>query len=228
MKASSTCKFSRVALLSLVVFFGFAVTTPVKEAESATPAAKAKAKTEAAAPAKSEKGTAVEPKLDPSDPSSVIYLDTSGKPAGLGDPNKPPSMAFQAGRGWHPQALSAAGLPRDRYGLIDWAKIVREKIVSPRFSLNPQDEEMPPLQMNVLIPAKGDFVDDVIYPHEMHTYWLKCEACHPAIFVPAAGQNNMTMTGIVQGNWCGRCHGKVAFPLTDCKRCHSSPKKAAK
>jgi c(7)-type cytochrome triheme protein len=218
MKVSSTCKCTKVALLSLAVFFGFAVTTPATAAVTATPKAKAK----------SEKGTTEAPaKLDPTDPGSVIYLDTSGKPAGLGDPNAPPSMAYKAGRGWHPQALSAAGLPRDRYGLIDWAKIVREKIVSPKFSLNPQDEEMPPLQMNVLIPAKGDFVDDVVYPHEMHTYWLKCEVCHPGIFLPAAGQNNMTMTGIVQGQWCGRCHGKVAFPLTDCKRCHSSPKKAS-
>jgi len=31
----------------------------------------------------------------------------------------------------------------------------------------------------------------------------------------------------VQGQWCGRCHNKIAFPLTDCNRCHSSPKKAA-
>jgi c(7)-type cytochrome triheme protein len=102
-------------------------------------------------------------------------------------------------------------------------------MIDPKFSLDPADDsEMPPLDMNILIPAKGDYVDDVIYPHEIHTYWLKCEVCHPQIFIPAKGQNNMSMVGIVKGEWCGRCHNKVAFPLTDCKRCHSSPKKKAK
>ena len=168
------------------------------------------------------------PKIDPNDPSSVIYLDTSGKPAGLGDPSKPPSVAYKAGQGWHPQALSAAGLPKDKYGLVDWAKLVRENIIKPKPALDPNADEMPPLAMDVVISAKGDFVNDVLYPHEMHTYWLKCEVCHPKIFVPAKGQNNMTMVGIVQGKWCGRCHGKVAFPLTDCNRCHTVPKKASK
>jgi c(7)-type cytochrome triheme protein len=37
----------------------------------------------------------------------------------------------------------------------------------------------------------------------------------------------MTMVGIAEGKWCGRCHGKVAFPLTDCQRCHVKPKKSA-
>ncbi|MBI1912839.1 MAG: hypothetical protein HYS21_12680 [Deltaproteobacteria bacterium] len=219
MKASSNKFMKGALLLSLSVFFGVAVT--VNGADSATAA---KGKTNAA-PAKSEKGAA--PVLDPNDPASLIYLDTSGKPAGIGDPNKPASQSYKAGQGWHPQALSAAGLPKDKYGLIDWAKLVRENIVKPKPSLDPNDEEMPPLKMDILIPAKGDFVNDVIYPHEMHTYWLKCEVCHPAIFVPAKGSNNMSMAEITKGNWCGRCHGKVAFPLTDCNKCHSSPKKAA-
>ncbi|MBI5642767.1 MAG: hypothetical protein HY954_04765 [Deltaproteobacteria bacterium] len=221
MKAS--CKPVKVALLfSLMFIFGFAVNGSFNPAEGA-----AKTKNDAAAK-KSEKG-ATEQKLDPTDTTSVIYLDTAGKPAGVGDPTKPPSMAYKSGQGWHPQALSATGLPKDRYGLIDWAKIVRENIVKPRPSLDPAEEEMPPLKMDVLIPAKGDFVNDVIYPHEMHTYWLKCEVCHPGIFVPAKGTNPMSMIEIAQGQWCGRCHGKVAFPLTDCNRCHTSPKnKAAK
>ncbi len=167
-------------------------------------------------------------KIDPTNPCSVIYLDTKGNLAGVGDPNKPASLSYKKGRGWHPQALSANGLPKDRYGLIDWARLVRENLIKPRHALKAGVDEMPPLQMDVLIVAKGDFVDDVIYPHEMHTYWLKCEVCHPGIFIPAAGQNNMTMIGIVEGKWCGRCHNKVAFPLTDCSRCHVSPKKTSK
>jgi len=216
----ATLKKSKCALLfSLMIFLGLAVTGSFDNAISA-PAKKD-------ATSKSDK-SAEAPKLDPNDTSSVIYLDTAGKHAGVGDPNHPPSTFVQIGRGWHPQALSAAGLPKDRYGLIDWAKMVRENLVKPRGTLDPADEEMPPLQLDILIEAKSDYVNDVIYPHEMHTWWLKCEICHPGIFIPAQGQNNMTMAGIVQGQWCGRCHGKIAFPLADCKRCHVSPKKAVK
>ncbi|MFQ5736096.1 MAG: c(7)-type cytochrome triheme domain-containing protein [Thermodesulfobacteriota bacterium] len=204
-------------LFSLLAFVGFVVTGHFSEAQSATKAKRVR---------KSGKKAAKQiKKIDPNDPTSVIYLGTSGELAGVGDPSHPPSFAYKKGHGWHPAALEAQGLPRDRYGLIDWAKIVREKLIDPKFSLDPKnDSEMPPLDMNVLIQAKGDFVDNVIYPHEIHTYWLKCEVCHPKIFIPAKGQNNMTMVGIVKGKWCGRCHNRVAFPLTDCKRCHSSPK----
>ncbi|MBI5562860.1 MAG: hypothetical protein HY894_08450 [Deltaproteobacteria bacterium] len=214
MKASSTRNVLKVALLSLVAVVGLSMTCSIGVAESAT--------------AKSGKGDAAKPAekvIDPTDVNSVIYLDTSGKPAGVGDPNRPPSVAYRAGRGWHPAALSATNLPRDRYGLINWAQIVRDNLIKPRPSLDPTEEEMDPLDMDVLIEAKGDYVDNVIYPHKIHTYWLKCEVCHPQIFIPAQGQNNITMVGIVNGQWCGRCHSKIAFPLTDCKRCHSSPKK---
>lgn len=223
MKASSKKTLKHALLFSLSVFLGLTYTGSIDTASAAQ-----KAKSSDAAQ-KSDKETAVStvPKLDPSDPTSVIYLDTAGKPAGVGDPNKPASVSYQVGHGWHPQALSIAGLPKDKYGLIDWAKLVRENLIKPKFSLDPNDDEMPPLQMDILITAKSDYVNDVIYPHEMHTYWLKCEVCHPKIFIPAKGQNNMSMIGIVQGQWCGRCHGKVSFPLTDCNRCHSSPKKAA-
>ncbi|MCP3676665.1 MAG: hypothetical protein GY721_03470 [Deltaproteobacteria bacterium] len=166
-------------------------------------------------------------KIDPNDPASIIYLDTSGKVAGKGDPDKPASAAVKAGRGWHPKAMGDQRLPKDRYGLIDWVKLVKEKMIAPKPSLDPSFEEMPPLNMDVLIEAKGDFVDDVVYPHWIHTYWLKCDVCHPKIFIPAKGQNNMTMIGIAEGKWCGRCHGKIAFPLTDCSRCHVKPKKSA-
>ncbi len=204
----SSLKYSKHALLFLlVIFLGVAVAGLLDEAESASRGKK---------------------RIDPTDPKSVIYLDTAGKPAGLGDASKPASISFKAGRGWHPQALSATGLPKDRYGLIDWARIVRENLIKPKPSLDPKADEMPPLKMDVLIEAKGDFVDNVIYPHEMHTYWLKCEVCHPKIFIPARGQNNMTMRGIVKGKWCGRCHNKIAFPLTDCTRCHTSPKKRSR
>lgn len=221
MKASSKGSFLKVAFsVSLLGFVGFAVTGYVGTAASAAAPA---------APAAKEAATKKEaPKLDPKDPGSVIYLDTSGKPAGVGDPNRPPSFAYSKGHGWHPQALTASNLPKDKFGLIDWARSVRENRIAPKPSLDPNDDEMPPLKMDVLIPTKSDFVDDVIYPHEMHTFWLKCEVCHPNIFIPQKGANNMTMVDITNGKFCGRCHNRIAFPLADCKRCHVSPKNASK
>lgn len=171
-----------------------------------------------------KKKTPVSKSMDPNDPTSVIYLDSSGKLAGTGDPTKPVSESFKAGQAWHPQALSAAGLPKDRYGLIDWVKLVNNNTITPKGTLDPAAEDAPPLDMDVVIPAKGKFVNDVTYPHSIHTYWFNCENCHTAIFLPARGENNMTMAGIAKGQWCGKCHGKVAFPLTDCARCHNVAK----
>ena len=170
------------------------------------------------------------PAFDPKDPKSILYMDTKGNVAGTGDPTKsgPASEVIKMGAGWHPAALAATLLPKDRYGLVDWARAVKDNIIAPRPSIDPSDDELPPMDMNVVIETKSDFTNDVVYPHYIHTWWLKCEVCHPAIFVPAKGQNDMTMREIVEGKFCGRCHGKVAFPLTDCTRCHVQPKKAAK
>ncbi len=216
MKASSIyrlpIKLTFLAVLALIVCFAISATG----SEAAT-------KKSAKKIVSNDEG-AISQSINPDDPNSVLYTDTAGKKAGVGDPNKPASASVRAGMGWHPRAMSASGLPLDRYGLVDWAKIVREGKIKPRHSLDPNEDEMPPLPMDVLIEAKSDFVADVIYPHEIHTWWLKCEVCHPKIFIPAKGENHMTMAGIAQGEWCGRCHGKVAFPLTDCIRCHSSPK----
>ena len=167
--------------------------------------------------------------LDPKDPKSILYLNTQGQLVGTGDPTKsgPASESIRIGSGWHPEALAAAVLPKDRYGLIDWAKAVKENIIEPRFTIDDDVQEKPPLDMNVLIETKSDYINNVLFPHYIHTWWLKCEVCHPKIFSDIKGQTHMTMVEIAQGKFCGRCHGKVSFPLTDCERCHTQPKKAA-
>ncbi len=171
-----------------------------------------------------QKPKAALPAFGPDDPRSGIYLSITGKMARMGDPTGTASDAYKYGQGEPPKALAGVGLPKDKFGLIDWMAIVNEGIIKPRGSIKPGVPEMPPFDMNVLITAKGDFVNDVMFPHKAHTYWLKCENCHTGIFIMAKGKNKMTMQGIVEGKWCGRCHGKVAFPLTDCNRCHQTPK----
>jgi len=61
----------------------------------------------------------------------------------------------------------------------------------------------------------------VRFPHLPHTQWLTCKNCHPAIFLPQRGGNFVTMAAIIEGEYCGVCHGKVAFPPLECNRCHS-------
>lgn len=172
--------------------------------------------------------------LDPKDPNSLIYLGTYGERAGTGDVNKSgkASIFARMGEGWHPTALTVTNLPLDKYGLVDWVKIITEERIDPKFALSPdadpEDEAF--IDMNILFETKSDFIDDVVFPHDIHTYWLKCEICHDsiggAIFNPEAGSNKVLMVDIAKGQWCGRCHDKVAFPLTDCKRCHARPKNA--
>jgi len=41
----------------------------------------------------------------------------------------------------------------------------------------------------------------------------------------SAGAYFNAMKKIEEGQFCGRCHGVVAFPLSNCTRCHSKPKR---
>jgi c(7)-type cytochrome triheme protein len=68
---------------------------------------------------------------------------------------------------------------------------------------------------------------DVVYPHKQHTEWLDCSNCHPAIFIPQKGANQISMASILLGQKCGVCHGKVAFPVSECRLCHSRAKATA-
>lgn len=164
------------------------------------------------------------PALSPSDPRSVIYLGSDGKLAGTGDPRTATGTLTKYVEGTHAQALTLPTMPKDKYGLVDWIAMVDNGIIKPAGSLDVTKPDIPPFDMNVEIKAKGDFVKDVIFRHKTHTYWLGCENCHTGIFQMAKGANHMTMAGIVEGKWCGRCHGKVSFPLADCNRCHVKEK----
>jgi c(7)-type cytochrome triheme protein len=74
------------------------------------------------------------------------------------------------------------------------------------------------------LKAKVEGMPDVIFSHSKHTVWNGCELCHPDIFVGIKkGATKYSMIEIFDGKYCGVCHDKVAFPLTDCTRCHAKP-----
>lgn len=114
-------------------------------------------------------------------------------------------------------------LPKDPSGNVNWTAAVVNGYINPKGSLEPGVEEEPPLHLNIFIEAKVPLMANVMFPHSIHTYWLSCNNCHPKIFLPEAGANPITMDEIFKGQWCGRCHGKVAFtfwPRDNCVRCH--------
>lgn len=121
-----------------------------------------------------------------------------------------------------PQAF--AHLPRDQYGMIDWVRAIEKGIIEPKDSLNPNQKPSIVLDLDVIFESKGG-MPGVLYPHKPHTEWLDCSNCHPNIFKMQKGANPITMLKIVSGEYCGRCHGKVAFPLSNCLRCHRLPAK---
>ena len=82
------------------------------------------------------------------------------------------------------------------------------------------------LDFNIVREVKGS-MPDVVYPHKQHTEWLDCSNCHPAIFIPQKGANQISMAAILLGEKCGVCHGKVAFPVSECRLCHSKKKDVA-
>ncbi|HEB86704.1 MAG TPA: cytochrome c, class I [Gammaproteobacteria bacterium] len=108
---------------------------------------------------------------------------------------------------------------------VDWVKSLREGKIHPRYDrLDPKAKPII-MDLNIVREVKGS-MPDVVFPHAQHTEWLDCSNCHPAIFIPRKGANQISMASILLGRKCGVCHGKVAFPITakTCRICHSKPK----
>jgi len=62
----------------------------------------------------------------------------------------------------------------------------------------------------------------VVFPHWSHRIQFKCKACHESIFVMEKGASDITMSAIIDGEFCGKCHnGKIAWDPLYCDRCHS-------
>ena len=127
-------------------------------------------------------------------------------------------------QGQQEQAIPLQILPKDNTGSVDWVKSLRQGVIKPKDSLDPTKPNTPVIDLDIVFKVKGD-LPDVVYPHYPHTEWLGCNNCHPKIFIMQAGANKVTMKKIEEGQFCGRCHGVVAFPLSNCTRCHSKPKR---
>ena len=119
------------------------------------------------------------------------------------------------------------GLTPDNAGnQVRWVQALDKGEIRPREKLSPKTE-VRKLDRDIILDVKGG-MPAVRFPHRQHTEWLDCVNCHDGIFKMQTGATKITMYNILQGEQCGICHGAVAFPLTECARCHSIPKFGAK
>lgn len=124
-----------------------------------------------------------------------------------------------------PPATAMKDFPRDKYGLVDWIGVIDSGQIKPRYDVTGK-EKIHAVDFDVIMKNTSS-MPFVRFPHLSHTKWLTCQNCHPAIFLPQKGGNFVTMADVMQGQYCGVCHGKVAFPPLECVRCHSVPKDTA-
>lgn len=157
---------------------------------------------------------AQEPTAQPSKPAADDVVDPVDTDEFVGE-------MYKIGLGWHPTDLE--DFPTDKFGLVDWVATLDKGLIHPRGSIAANAVEGMPFDMNVLMPSKTGMIAGAHFPHKTHTTWMGCDSCHIKIFIPLAGSNDLTMSTIVAGKACGVCHGKVAFPLNDCARCHVPP-----
>jgi c(7)-type cytochrome triheme protein len=133
---------------------------------------------------------------------------------GVHDPAGPAVGLLQEPR----EALG--GLPPDTAGnQVRWMQALEQGQIQPRTNINP--ETIVNLRTTDVLLTKTSVHPMVRFPHRQHTQWLDCSNCHDHLFEQKAGATPIGMMAILMGQKCGVCHGAVAFPLTECNRCHS-------
>lgn len=136
---------------------------------------------------------------------------------GIHDPRGPGTKELQE------PADALSKLTRDSAGnMVRWVQSLEKGEINPRASIRP-DTKIRVYDSDVLLNLKGG-MPIVRFPHRQHTLWLDCSNCHDHLFKEETGATKLSMLAILNGEQCGVCHGAVAFPLTECFRCHSVPR----
>ena len=138
------------------------------------------------------------------------------------EPKAPPPAAASVGSG----ADHLQGLPPAEYGnRVDWVQALETGEISPLSDLS-GEAEMEVLDQDIIMPVKASMMH-VRFSHKVHTEWVSCGSCHDGLFELEQGKSDISMAKIIAGESCGVCHGSVAFPIEDCKRCHNVPRDSA-
>lgn len=153
-------------------------------------------------------------------PAQEALRWTPLKQDGIHDPRSPAvRLLQQPAEGLSELAVKAP----DPYigNQVRWVKAIEDGVIVPRSNITPE-AKMRLLDQDIYLNIGGSQAV-VRFPHKAHTYWLDCNNCHEEPFKSEAGATRFSMYQILEGEFCGRCHGAVAFPLTECARCHSVP-----
>jgi len=134
---------------------------------------------------------------------------------GLHDPSNPAIEVLQEPG----EALSVLA-PDGAGNNVDWVQSLQQGLIAPRPSLDGDRE--PEIRETMVLMKNTYPMLYVRFPHKPHTQWMACETCHDRIFVPEVDANPINMGKILDGEYCGMCHGAVSFPLTECNRCHNT------
>jgi len=137
------------------------------------------------------------------------------KDDGLHDPSNPAIGVLQ-----EPGAALSVLAPDGAGNKVDWVQSLQQGLIAPRPGLDGDKE--PEIRETRVVMKNTYPMLYVTFPHKPHTQWMSCEACHDRIFVPQVDANPINMGKILEGEYCGLCHGAVSFPLTECNRCHNT------
>jgi c(7)-type cytochrome triheme protein len=136
---------------------------------------------------------------------------------GLHDPASPGTRQLQ-----EPRDALAVLYPDTAGNQVRWVEALERGQIIPRAAIDP-GTQVRLREDDIFLNLHGG-TPIVRFPHRAHTLWLDCSNCHEELFVSKAGANRLDMRKMLQGEQCGLCHGAVAFPLTECARCHSVPR----
>ncbi len=112
-------------------------------------------------------------------------------------------------------------LPHAKFGNeIDWVKALSTGAIKPKGPLSGSSQPVG-LDKSLTLAAEMSGIPPAVYPHKTHEQWLDCANCHPDIFnIKKKTTKHFSMSRILNGEFCGFCHLRIAFPINDCKKCH--------
>ena len=152
--------------------------------------------------------------ITPAPPPPRISLSTDG----IHDDKNPALKSLQE------PIESMKGFPKDRRNEVDWVKTLDQKLIDPRKTKEGKEYGgvglLQEMDMDIIM-KNTQYMPYVRFPHLAHTKWLDCSNCHPNIFLPQEGANQINMDAVLKGKYCGVCHDKVSFSLFVCERCHN-------
>ena len=120
-------------------------------------------------------------------------------------------------------AEALAALPPSTAGdKVAWVEAIQRRLITPRSNVRPETK-FNLRDTDIYLDLYGSELP-IRFPHLDHTLWLDCSNCHDKLFKKEPGSNRYSMLAILDGEQCGVCHGAVAFPLTECARCHNTPR----